>query len=230
MPTFSNLYKTILQIIKLPVATLSFSQDIDPKNIRETYRYYTKRHPRYKIIRHKTLGAALIDLEYINTLEKYLALINGRNGGASYAKRARARGYIFSEIDRNQHIDAIHHINTSSTSRQGRPMDSNYQQRIRHFDSLDHFQYFGVISNKGELVAYANVGIFGNFCGFSQLIGLRNNDGIMHLLLIEIVSMLIDKKQVRYVMYDTFFGALPGLRQFKTMLGFRPYRAKYVLL
>lgn len=229
MLTLARFYDTLVQVIKLPVATLNFCDDIDPENIRSTYRYYTKRHPRYKLIRHKTLGAALIDLQVVNTQEKYLALIKGKNGGAFHAKRARARGYIFSEIDRNAHVDAIHYINTSCASRQGRPMDLAYQTKAQHFDSLRHFRYFGIVNGKGELVAYANVGLFGNFCGFSQLIGLRNNDGIMHLLLMEIVSGLIEQQQVRYVMYDTFFGALPGLRQFKTMLGFRPYRAKYVL-
>jgi hypothetical protein len=219
-----------MQIIKLPVATLSFSGESDPDNIRSTYRYYTKRHPRYKLIRHKTLGAALIDLELVNSKEKYIDLIKGKNGAAFHAKRARSRGYIFSEIDRNNYVDEIHHINISCASRQGRPMDATYQIKTQHFESLPHFRYFGVINNKGELVAYANLGWFGNFCGFSQLIGLRNNDGIMHFLMVEIISLLIDQQQVRYIMYDTFFGALPGLRLFKTMLGFRPYRAKYVLI
>ena len=212
------------------MATLSFRGDIDPKNIQETYRYYTKRHPRYKLIRHKTVGAALIDLEQVDTREKYLALIKGKNGGASHAKRARAKGYTVAEIDRNAYVDSIHKINTSCLSRQGRPMDVTYQKKVDYFESLDHFRYYGIVNGQGELVAYANLGLFGNFCGFSQLIGLRNNDGAMHLLLVEIVSGLIEQRQVRYVMYDTFFGALPGLRQFKTMLGFRPYRAKYVLL
>lgn len=230
MPPITRYYETMIQIIRLPVATLSFWGAIDPENILETYRYYTKRHPRYKLIRHKTVGAALIDLEQIDTREKYQALIKGKNGGAFHAKRARARGYTFEEIDRNAHVEAIHKINTSCVSRQGRPMDMTYQKKIDYFESLSHFRYYGVVNDRGELVAYANLGLFGNFCGFSQLIGLRNNDGAMHLLLVEIVSRLIDQHQVRYVMYDTFFGALPGLRQFKTMLGFRPYRAKYVLL
>ena len=108
-------------------------------------------------------------------------------------------------------------------------MDAPYQTKMDHFVSLPHFSYFGIINSDGDLVAYANLGLYGNFCGFSQLIGLRNNDGIMHLLLVEIISRLIAQQQVRYVMYDTFFGALPGLRLFKTMLGFRPYRAKYIL-
>jgi len=230
MTTISHYYETLIQILKLPVATLSFRRNIDPENIREIYNQYTKPHPRYKLIRNKTVGAALIDLENINTREKYLALIKGKNGGAFHAKRARARGYIFAEIDRNENIDAIHQINISCASRQGRPMDATYQQKVQHFERLNHFRYYGIFNSQGVLVAYANLGLFGNFCGFSQLIGLRNNDGVMHLLLVEIVTGLIDQHQVRYVMYDTFFGALPGLRQFKTMLGFRPYRAKYVLL
>lgn len=230
MLTIKSYYDTLAQIIRLPVATLSFQQTIDPANIQATYRYYTKWHPRYKFIRHKTVGAALIDLKHINTQEKYLTLIAGKNGGAAYAKRARSRGYIFTEIDRNAHIDAIYKINTSCASRQGRTMDPPYQKRIDHYDALRHFRYFGVMNTEGELVAYANLGLFGNFCSFSQLIGLRNNDGIMHFLLAEIVTRIIDQQEVRYIMYDTFFGALPGLQKFKTMLGFRPYRAKYIML
>lgn len=229
MPTLPHLYSTILQVVSLPVATLSFSGNLDRNNLLATYHYYTKRHPRYKIFRHKTLGAALIDFDQINTREKYLALIKGKNGADHHARRARTRGYICLEIDRNRYIDAIHHINNSCASRQGRPMDPSYQNKIHHFDSSPHFRYFGIVNTRGELVAYANLGAFGNFCAFSQLIGLRNNDGIMHLLVVEIISLLIDQRQVRYVMYDTFFGALPGLRLFKTMLGFRPYRAKYIL-
>jgi hypothetical protein len=78
-------------------------------------------------------------------------------------------------------------------------------------------------------VAYANLGLYGNFGGFSQLIGMRNNDGIMHLLIVEIIAQMIEQRQVRYVMYDTFFGAQPGMQTFKKILGFRPYRAKYTL-
>jgi len=219
----------LIQIITLPIATLSFEVD-NSDNITSTYRNYTRRHPRYKIIRHKTLGAALIDLEVTNTLEKYTDAIKGKNGAANHAKRARARGYTFSEIDRNHYIDDIHQINVSCASRQGRQMDKIYQHKNQHFESLPNFRYYGIINNRGKLVAYANLGKFGNFCGFSQLIGVRNNDGIMHLLMIEVVSLLISERQVRYIMYDTFFGALPGLRMFKTMLGFRPYRAKYVII
>ncbi|MFD2270342.1 hypothetical protein ACFS07_02300 [Undibacterium arcticum] len=32
------------------------------------------------------------------------------------------------------------------------------------------------------------------------------------------------QEKVKYVMYDTYFGATEGLKTFKTMLGFKPYR------
>ena len=51
----------------------------------------------------------------------------------------------------------------------------------------------------------------------------------MHLLVVEIVCQLIAQGQVDYLMYDTFFGAQPGMQQFKKILGFKPYRAKYSL-
>ena len=38
---------------------------------------------------------------------------------------------------------------------------------------------------------------------------------------------MIEDRNCHYLMYDTYFGASPGLKTFKKMLGFQPYRAKY---
>ncbi|WP_156328091.1 hypothetical protein [Massilia sp. WF1] len=51
----------------------------------------------------------------------------------------------------------------------------------------------------------------------------------MHLMVTDIVGQLIESRTYAYLMYDTFFGASPGLQAFKKMLGFEPYRAKYSL-
>jgi hypothetical protein len=229
MNAIARHYDTIRELLRLPVARLCFDSTIAPADIRSTYRYYTKPHPRYRIIRNKTMGAALIDLGRFTGPEGYLEDIQGKNRGAWHARRAKARGYVCTEIDRNDHIDAIHAINTSLDARQGRPMDQKYLDKVTHFDALSHYNYYGILSPEGRLVAYANIGRFGNFSALSQLIGIRNNDGIMHLLIVDIVSRLIQDKRVRYLMYDTFFGAQPGLQQFKRILGFEPYRAKYSL-
>ncbi|KQQ89170.1 hypothetical protein [Massilia sp. Leaf139] len=227
-PLFHH-YKLLTEILRLPVAELRFHVAIDPADIRATYRYYTKPHPRYKLIRHKTIGAALLDLNGFHCEEKYLELIKGKNAGAYHAKRARGRGYQLRHIDRNAYIDDIYAINTSLEERQGRPMDAKYREKPTHFDTLKHFRYYGVFNPEGRMVAYANLGHYGNFASFSQLMGIRNNDGIMHMMVVGIVSELIGEQRVRYLMYDTFFGAQPGMQTFKKILGFRPYRAKYAL-
>jgi hypothetical protein len=230
MNTLLRHVRTARQILDLPVARLCFDSHIDPHDIPSTYRYYTKPHPRYRIIRHKTIGAALIDLERFADTAGYLDSIQGKNRGAYHAKRARSRGYTCTLIERNDHIDDIHAINTSLDVRQGRPMDGKYLGKITRFERQPHFDYYGVLHPDGHLVAYGNIGRYGNFSAFSQLMGLRNNDGIMHLLVTDIVARLIVDKRVRYVMYDTFFGAQSGMQQFKRILGFAPYRAKYSLL
>jgi hypothetical protein len=230
MNTLLRHVQTAREILGLPVARLCFDSRIDPHDIPTTYRYYTKPHPRYRIIRNKTVGAALIDLERFTNPGGYLDAIQGKNRGAYHAKRARSRGYTCTTIDRNHHIDDIHAINTSLDMRQGRPMDGKYLDKVTRFEHQPHFDYYGVLDRKGRLVAYGNIGRYGNFSAFSQLIGIRNNDGIMHLLVTDVVGRLIADKRVRYVMYDTFFGAQSGLQQFKRILGFSPYRAKYSLL
>ncbi|QYF93519.1 hypothetical protein KY495_23160 [Massilia sp. PAMC28688] len=229
MPNLSQSITLIKTLLAMPVAHLRFERHLEPANVLSTYRYYTKRHPKYFVIGHKSWGAALIDLQQCTTRAAYLERIKGKNAGAYHARRARMRGYHLMEIDRNNYVDAIHDINTSVDQRQGRPMDAHYQEKQLHFEVLANYRCFGVFSAANELAAYATLGRFGNFSAFSQLMGYRNNDGIMHLLVSDIVGQLIDEGQVRYAMYDTFFGALPGLQQFKTMLGFEPYRARYSL-
>lgn len=226
---FLEHYTTFIQAMNLPVARLCFYEHIHPEDIRNTYRSFTRPHPRYKLIRAKTLGAALIDLTGFDGRQAYLDLIKGKNQGGYHAKRALKRGYLFTEIDRNDYIEDIHEINTSLDSRQGRPMEGHYREKQEYYPSLAHFRYYGILNPQGKLVAYANIGKYGNFAAFSQMLGIRNNDGIMHLLLVEIICRLIDEHEVDYVMYDTFFGAQPGLRTFKTILGFKPYRARYSL-
>jgi len=221
--------RKIIQAINLPVAKLCFHEDIEPSDIRLTYRAFTRPHPRFLVIRAKTIGAALIDLSRFADRQAYQEHIKAKNHGGYHAQRARKRGYRFVDIDRNDYVDDIHTINTSLDMRQGRPMDNQYTAKCEAFDTLPHFRYHGILDPAGKLVAYATLGIYGNFAAFSQMLGLRNNDGIMHLLLVEAISRLIDDRQVRYIMYDTFFGAQPGLRSFKTILGFQPYRACYSL-
>lgn len=216
------------EIVRLPVATLDFDTRYHPDDVRDTHRRFTQPHPKYKLFGHKQLGVALIDLRQLDGAASYPGA-----GAACYVNKARKRGYRLVQIDRNAHIDAIHAINTSLPCRQGRPMDGRYQRKQACYEALRHYRYFGVFDQREQLVAYSNLGRYGNFAAFAQLLGYRNNDGVMHLMVADIVSLLRQERQrgggPDYLMYDTFFGALPGLRQFKTLLGFAPYRVRYTL-
>ena len=229
----ANQCKLVLDVVRLPVAKLCFDTSFNPEDVRETHRRFTSPHPKYKVFGYKQLGVALIDLRRVAGPVAYLDSLTAQSGAATYVSKARRRGYALAQIDRNEHIDAIHDINTSLPSRQGRPMDASYREKKSSFETPSHYRCFGVFSKQGKLMAYCNIGRYGNFVAFSQLIGYRNNDGVMHLMVSDIVSLLLLELQAgdgpEFLMYDTFFGAQPGLRQFKTMLGFTPYRVRYSL-
>lgn len=225
----SQLFNLALDISKLPVARLEFRLDLNPDSVRRMHAHFTKPHPRYKIFQNKSLGAALVDLKRFADPDEYMANMKGRNSAGYYARKARSRGYSVVEIDRNVFVEDIHEINTSLDQRQGRPMADAYRQKQTHFSPEKNYKYFGVLNSAGKLTAYSDIGFFGNFVAFDRLLGLRNNDGAMHLMVTEIICRMIESHAYGYLMYDTFFGASPGLRTFKTMLGFEPYRAKYSL-
>jgi hypothetical protein len=223
----SRLFNLFVQIVRLPVARLCFRVDINPDDVKSTYKLFTKPHPRYKVFQNKSLGAALVDLTGFSSRDDYLKGIKGRNLGAHHAGKAKSRGYVVVEIDRNDFIDEIHAVNTSLEVRQGRPMDSAYLEKITYYKPDNNFKYYGVLNSSGKLMAYGEVGFYGNFAAFVRLLGHRNNDGIMHLMVTEIICRLIEDGTLRYAMYDTYFGANSGLKMFKTMLGFQPYRVKF---
>lgn len=225
----SQLLNLALDIGKLPVAHLEFRVEMNPDDVRRMHAHFTKRHPKFRIVQNKSLGAALVDLKRYAGRDQYLDSIKGRNSGEHHARKARSRGYVVVEIDRNDFIDELYEINTSLDSRQGRPMDEAYREKTTHYSPETNYKYFGVLNPSGKLMAYSNLGFYGNFAAFDRLLGLRNNDGVMHLMVTEIVGQLIESRAYAYLMYDTYFGASPGLQAFKKMLGFEPYRAKYSL-
>lgn len=93
---------------------------------------------------------------------------------------------------------------------------------------------YGVFDTEGTLKAYAHVPVCGEVFVFSRLLGhgADLDKGIMYLLISEVIREMINFKQAKgypcWAMYDTFFGASPGLRYFKERLGFKPYRVKWL--
>ena len=218
-----------VDLARLPVAHLHFRSRLSPEHIRNVYSYFTKPHPKYKIFKNKSLGAALIDLSAFETGEDFIE--SQRTWGRAGAERRRAlgRGHLLCTINRNDLVEEIHQINVSSPVRQGVPMAAAYLEKQLHYEDLPHFRYYGVFDPEKRLVAYCNLGLLGNFAVIDRLLGLRTTSGAMYLLLAEIVCKLIDEKKLDYLMYDTLFGARPGLRDFKRKFGFQPYRVRYTI-
>ncbi|KQQ36222.1 hypothetical protein ASF61_08520 [Duganella sp. Leaf126] len=220
--------RLLVAIARLPRARLCFDAALNPELIRRTHASFTMPHPRLRIVRNKSLGVALIDLRAFADSAAYLRSVAQKDHAGYQARRARARGYTVAEIDRNDYIDDIHRINTSQPERQGRPMDAAYARRTDHYTAVDSFRYYGVLDAGGRLVAYCDLGIYGDFAATDRLLGYHS-DGVMYLLLADIACRLIDERRCNYLMYDTYLGALPGLREFKRKLGFAPYRIRYAI-
>jgi hypothetical protein len=225
----SSIYRLIVELACLPVADLHFCSQPSPKHIRDIYRYFTKPHPKYKIFGNKAMGAALIELRAYPTGRHFIDSLRIWGRAGAERRRALSRGYRVSLIDRNSFVDAIHQINVSSSVRQGRPMDHAYLEKQLRYLDFPHFRYYGAFDREQRLVAYCNVCILGNFAITDRILGLKMPDGAMYLMLTEITSALIEEQKLEYLMYDTVFGALPGLRDFKRRLGFKPYRARYTI-
>lgn len=232
-PTFAeriaSLYRLGVDLARLPVAHLHFRTLPAPEHIRSIYHYFTRPHPRYKLFQNKSLGAALIDLRTFESGQSFIDSLRTRGRAPAERRRALARGHEFRAIDRNQLVDEIHQINISAPVRQGRPMTPTYLDKQSHYQDLPYFRYFGVFDIDKRLIAYCNLGLLGNFAMIDRVLGLRTTGGAMYLLLTEIVLRLIEENKLDYLMYDTLFGARPGLRDFKRKLGFQPYRVRYTI-
>lgn len=219
------------QLARLPVARLRFEQHLNPDAIRHAHALFTQPHARYKVFGNKTMGIALINLRaFGGQASNYLATVMQSGYAGAKSRKAAARGYRLRHIDRNEHIDEIHAIHTSVDERQGRPMDEPYRVKKTVYENEPHVECFGVFGADNRLAAYCSTARYGNFVSTDQLMGLKNNDGIMHLLLLTIICRLIEEREVDYFMYDTYLGAKPGLRDFKRRIGFSPYRARYELV
>jgi len=214
------------EIVALPVARLRFDLVRHPEQ-RPIYELFTKPHPRFRLVRNKTIGIALVNLRSYRSPQDYLRQVRYSGHAGPQRKKALARGYTVRTIDRNQFVDAIHAINISAPTRQGRPMDRHYGIKKTHYEEPRYAATWGVFDAHDRLTAYCVVGLYGNFAATDQLLGYKTSHGIMYLLLSEIICQLIERGHLDFFMYDTFLGAKPGLRDFKRRTGFRPYRARY---
>jgi hypothetical protein len=226
----ADVIRTLGQIARLPVARLELDLSCNPDDVMLTYYNLTRPHPKYKIIRHKSIGVALLDLKsYGNASDYHTSMQCTHSPAPRHAKRAQGRGFSVREFDRNTCVDEIHDIHTSLDIRQGRPLDAQYLVKQASYENLPNYRCYGAFDRNGRLHAYCHYGYYGNFAAFDRLIGYRSNEGAMHLLVMQVIAGLIEERRFDFLMYDTFFGAQPGMKSFKSQLGFTPYRVRYCI-
>lgn len=219
--------RLLREIFKLQKIIFEFDAAID--DAYEVFNFLTKRHPRFKIIKNKQIGVAYINLRSYLSETAYIESVNGKNSAAYYARKAARRGHNFCKIDRNKYAEDIALIESSREIRQGKKMPEGYG-KIISYDDKSNYEYYGVLY-EDKLVGYVNIGIYGNFALIDRLLGHSDylNDGIMYLMLTRVAKNFITSHVgVDYLIYDTWYGGLPGLRNFKAKLGFKPCIAEWI--
>lgn len=222
----------IIEILKLPKLKIKFIDRDKSGEIRDLYLYFNKRHPKYKIIRNKTVGVMIYKLPKDES--EYEARITGKNSVSYYARRCKKMGYYTKKFNQGQYLEQLYNINTSSLERQGHKMSDIYLEKVEKEEEKDAVDYFGVFNKDDILVGY--IRLIKTPCLFviSKLLGHKDylNDNIMYLLLHDLTLELIKSNKNndfdQYFMYDTYFGGSAGIKLFKKRNCFEPYRVKWI--
>jgi hypothetical protein len=227
--TVRHLLSSVNEIFSLPEATIRMSGG---EASRKMFEFFTQPHPRYRLIQNKRWGAGLLPLpdrfeDYLKGKDKQTLRTNRR--------RSISLGLRFGVFPTERYLDEILAINASLQVRQGQPMDADYlsRERLRLWVE-DKPEIYGIFDGHGVLKAYAHAPVYGEVFILSRLLGHADDleNGIMYLLISEVVREMIERKRRAgapvWAMYDTFFGASPGLRFFKERLGFKPYKVRWI--
>lgn len=234
MSRLQQIAELVKDIQKLPRVTLGLWGD---DSIHTIYKSFIKPHPRYKIIRNKAIGVALIELP-----ESLDAFLKGKEKQAFRTNRNKAikLGYTARFFHSPDFAEQIFAVNTSSQERQGHEMSASYTDLSQVKEYCAKYPHlFGVFNPEGSLCAYIHPIECGEIVLLNRILGHAEhvNNGVMYFMLSALIDELTQKGtlneqpdprgRVRFIMYDTYFGAADGLKYFKERLGFKPYRVKW---
>ena len=196
---------------------------------KKLYSSFNSRHPKYFFIGKKTIGVALIEKEKFSSAAEYIQSVNGKNSAAYYSRKAKAAGCVFTSINANDYAEEIHAIHLSAESRQGKKLDTAYENKIANYPVDDNNLYFGILK-ENKLIAYLWIVKSGDLLLMNRIMGHSQflDFGTMYLLVTSFVefSYQLDSK---IIMYDTMLGGTEGLKLFKKRCGFKPCRVNWSL-
>lgn len=203
------------------------------RQARYRHRQLTAPHPTLRIVSNGGFGAALLPLP--DSMDAYLSG-ESRKLLRRKRRRASAAGYRFAEFSAPDHVGDILAIHHSMPVRQGQPMLDAYvdEESVAKY-AANAKTLHGVLDGDGAVRAYANLEVLGELAMFGRLIGHADDleEGIVYLLASEAIGDLIAAKRdgglPRWVMGGSLWGNSEGLAYFKRRVGFRPYRARFIL-
>lgn len=232
--------KDALEIFRLPRTTINLmlekSADNDPFFRALTENFYNMavaRHPKLLVVKRYEFGFALCSLPA--AFEMYYANIEA--SARRNHKKALRLGYAVKRFAFNDRLEDVAEIQRSTPVRQGELPPEIQEGRVNPVSdppsrSPRHdYPYFGVFKDD-KMVAYASCLVAGELCNVTELFGHARyqDDGVVPLLLIEIVRELLDRHpDVKYYAFDTYFGASESMRRFKRKFLFHPYRVTWQL-
>lgn len=185
---------------------------------------------------HRTLSTGRYDWPAsILPLDDFDGYLMAHRTARKRRSRAARFGYRFEPIDRADHIDAIHAVNTSMPKRQGRPMTAGYLERptfapLPAYECFRHrIDCYGVFAS--TLVAYIVVYTCGQVALVSQILGHADHlaNDVMYLLAVEAFRTTVDRSGPVVAFYNRHDSGTDGLVYFKERLGFRPARLTWLL-
>lgn len=223
--------KTLLEIVSLPKIKLEIIDTDKTGEVNDLYKYFNKRHPKYKVFRNKTLGVMLLEIP--KNLEDYEKQITGKNSVGYFNRRCTKMGYYTKYYIKNKYLDEMYNINTSSQTRQGREMSKHYLEKVPKEKATDCIKYFGIFTKDDLLVGYIRLIKTKKVYVISQILGHSDyqNDNIMYKIIHDLVVSLIeenkDNEYTVHLMYDTYFGGTDGIKLYKKRHAFKPYKVKW---
>jgi hypothetical protein len=217
-----------LELLRLPGVKVEMSGD---ERCRELYDAFTRRHARWRFMQNKRWGAAMLRIP--ERFEEYFEDPKQAHLRRDFRRASRA-GLTFVPLDPLARLDEILAINRSAEIRQGLPMHQDYlnEATLRQYHERSD-AVFGVNDSDGLLRAYICIRACGEVACVERLLGHADSlrQGVMWVLATGTIRELTLRRQAEgrptWFMYDMYFGAAPGLRQFKRWIGCEPYRVSW---
>jgi hypothetical protein len=221
--------RQVRDLLQLPVVGIEMRGDAKAKGL---YRSFTERYARWRVIQNRAWGVALLEIPaspdaYDSILSKHW------RRQIKIANKAGMTCRPFVPLD---HVDEILAINRSRPERQGQAIHPHYldEARVREFfATVTEADAMGAFDSAGVLRGYLTTRECGEVVVLERVLGHADalSTGLMYQLFSAAVGRLTERRvagnPARWFMYDSFPGATPGMRSFKTVVGFRPYRVRW---